>query len=363
MKKISLILVVAMMISLLAGCAGTTVVYHTDCTCPTGSHSAPATNPTNPSTPSISAEGEIKTGVFVGVTMKNTDYSGAVVDGMVEYDVTVAAVTVDENGVILSCRLDSIGTSLAFEGGALGIDPKDHPPILSKNELGDSYGMKGSSGIGAEWYQQAQALCDYAVGKTVEELRSGAVNESGYAADADLATSATIKLGGYVSAIEGAVANAKPLGAQAGDELRLAAISSFVDSTNPADGKDGNAQLNVDVVALTMNGETITSCQIDSIQAKVAFNAAGTVTSDLTAPVQSKNQLGDAYNMVAWGSATYEWYQQAENFSAYVTGKTAADVAGIAIAESTKPAEGTDLAATVTISIIGFQNLIAKAAA
>ena len=360
MKKISLILVIAMVIGLLAGCAGTPVVYYTDCTCPTGSHSVPATDAT---TPTVSAEGEIKTGVYIGVTMKNTDYSGAVVDGMVEYDVTVAAVTVDENGVILSCRLDSIGTSLTFEGGALGIDPKNHPPILSKNELGDSYGMKGNSGIGAEWYQQAQALCDYAVGKTVEQLRSGAVDETGHAADADLATSATIYLGGYVSAIEGAVANAKPLGAQAGDELRLAAIASFSDSTDPAEDKDGNAQLNVDVVALTLNGETITSCQIDSIQAKASFNTEGVVTSDLTAAIQSKNQLGDAYNMVAWGSATFEWYQQAENFCAYVTGKTAADVAGIAIAETTKPAEGTDLAATVTISIIGFQNLIAKAAA
>ena len=355
MKKISLILVVAMMISLLAGCAGTTVVYHTDCTCPTGSHSAPATDPTNPSTPSVSAEGEIKTGLYIGVNV------GKSVDGKAEYDVTLAAVTVDENGVILSCRLDSIGTSLSFEGGAISTDLT--APIQSKNELGDSYGMVAYGGAVAEWYAQAQALADFAVGKTVEQFRSGAVNESGYAADADLATSATIYLGGYVSAIEGAVANAKPLGAQAGDELRLAAISSFSDSTAPADGKDGNAQLNVDVVALTMNGDTITSCYIDSVQAKVAFDAAGAITSDLTAPVLTKNQLGDDYNMVAWGGATFEWYQQAENFSAYVTGKTAADVAGIAIAETTKPAEGTDLAATVTISIAGFQALIAKAAA
>ena len=355
MKKISLILVIAMVIGLLAGCAGTPVVYYTDCTCPTGSHTTPATDATEATTPSVSAEGEIKTGLFVSTSVSKS------VDGKAEYDVTLAAVTVDENGVILSCRLDSIGTSLAFEGGAISTDLT--APILSKNELGDRYGMKDKSAIGAEWYQQAQALADFAVGKTVEEFRTGAIDETGYAADADLATSATIYLGGYVAAIEGAVANAKVLGAQDGDELRLAAIASFGDSTNPAEDKDGNAQLNVDVVALTMNGATITSCYIDSVQAKVSFNAEGAITSDITAPVLTKNQLGDAYNMVAWGGATFEWYQQAENFSAYVTGKTAADVAGIAIAETTKPAEGTDLAATVTISIIGFQNLIAKAAA
>lgn len=353
MKKISLLLVIAMMIGLLAGCAGTTVVYHTDCTCPTGSHTVQ--DNTQNTTPSVPAEGEVLTGLYISVNV------GKSVDGKAEYDVTLAAVTVDESGVILSCRLDSIGTSLAFEGGVISTDLS--APILSKNELGDDYNMVAYGGAVAEWYQQAEAVANYAVGKTAEQFRSGAVNESGYAADADLATSATIYLGGYVAAIEGAVANAKPLGAQAGDELRLAAISSFGDSTDPADGKDGNAQLNVDVVAMTMNGETITSCVIDSVQAKVAFNAEGTVTSDLTAPVLTKTQLGDAYNMVAWGGAAYEWYQQAENFCAYITGKTAADVAGIAIAETTKPAEGTDLAATVTISIIGFQDLIAKAAA
>ncbi len=353
MKKISLLLVVAMMISLLAGCAGTPVVYHTDCTCPTGSHTAPSTNPTT--NPNVSAEGQIKTGLYIGVS------AGKSVDGKAEYDVTLAAVTVDENGVILSCRLDSIGTTLLFEGGVISTDL--NAEILSKNELGDAYNMVTYGGAAHEWYVQAQALADFAVGKTVEQLRSGAVNESGYAADADLATTATIYLGGYVSAIEGAVANAKPLGAQAGDELRLAAISTFGSSTNPADGNDGNAELDVDVVALTLSGDTITSCYIDSVQAKVGFNADGAITSDLTAPIQTKNQLGDAYNMVTYGGATFEWYQQAENFSAYVTGKTAADVAGIAISETTKPAEGTDLAATVTISIIGFQNLVAKAAA
>ena len=64
--------------------------------------------------------------------------------------------------------------------------------------------------------------------------------------------------------------------------------------------------------------------------------------------------------MVAWGGAKAEWNEQAASFAKYVTGKTAAEVAGIAITEATKPAEA-DLAASVTISVIGFMNLIAKA--
>ena len=45
----------------------------------------------------------------------------------------------------------------------------------------------------------------------------------------------------------------------------------------------------------------------------------------------------------------------------YVTGKTADEVSGIAVDESTHPTDA-DLASSVTIAIGGFQALIAKAA-
>ena len=65
--------------------------------------------------------------------------------------------------------------------------------------------------------------------------------------------------------------------------------------------------------------------------------------------------------MVAWGGAIAEWNVQAASFATYVTGKTAADVAGIAVDESTHPTDA-DLVTSVTIAIGGFQALIAKAA-
>ena len=63
--------------------------------------------------------------------------------------------------------------------------------------------------------------------------------------------------------------------------------------------------------------------------------------------------------MKKYGNAKYEWNEQAASFAAYVTGKTAAEVAGIAVAEG-KPSD-VDLSATVSIKIGGFQALIAKA--
>ena len=201
------------------------------------------------------------------------------------------------------------------------------------------------------------------MGKTAEELRSGAIDETGYAPEgSDLKTSATIYLGGYVAAIEAAVANAKDLGAQAGDTLKLAVIPGLGDSTSASAEKAGTAQLNVDVAAVTFNAEgVISSCYIDSVQAKVNFDATGAVTTDLSAPVKTKNELGADYGMVAWGGAVAEWDAQAASFAAYVTGKTPAEVAGMALNEKTGPADA-DLATSVTISVIGFQNLIAKAA-
>ena len=354
MKKLTAILSLILVVCMLAGCAGTTVVYYSDCTCPAGSHvQTPATEAVQ-TEPPVVAEGSVKTGLAVITTAKNTEAE----DGsVIEYDVTVAAVLVDDNGVIVDCVIDSAGPALAFNAeGAITTDLK--ATIQTKTELGDAYGMKAYAGSQYEWYEQAQALADYAVGKTVEELRTGAVNESGKAADADLASTATIYLGGYVAAIEKAVANAQHLGAQAGDELKIATICSLADSTAPEGENPGNAQLNVDVTAITVSGDVITSCYIDSMQAKVAFTAEGVAEIPAFA---TKNELGEAYGMKAWGGATYEWNEQAANFAAYVTGKTAAEVAGIAIDETTKPTDA-DLGASVTISIGGFQALIAKAA-
>ena len=365
MKKFPLILSLILIISLLAGCAGTPVVYYTNCTCPAGAHEetaadVPAVAPSVEEAPAP-AEGALKTGLAISTSLKKSANATSEAEGKADYDVTMVAVLVDDNGVIQSCIIDGIASSVAFDAaGAITTDLTAAPQ--TKNELGENYGMVAWGGAVAEWDAQAKALADYAVGKTVAELKSGAVSESGYAPEgSDLATQATIYLGGYVNTIETAVANATHLGAQAGDTLKMGVITGIADSTAAEAEKAGNAQLNVDVTALTMNGETITSCVIDSVQAKVAFDAAGTVTSDISAPVATKNELGENYGMVAWGGAIAEWDAQAAAFAAYVTGKTPAEVAGIAITEATKPADA-DLAASVTISVIGFMNLIAKAA-
>ena len=354
MKKLTAIVSLVLAVCLLSGCAGSPVIYYTDCTCPADAHvQTPATQP-EATEPPVVAEGAVKTGLAVITSVADS------ADGEAKYDVTIVAVLVDDNGVIHDCIIDSVGASVKFDAsGAITSDLAAQ--ILTKNELGENYGMVAYGNAIAEWDAQAAALAKYAVGKDAAALRSGAIDETGYAADADLASSATIYLGGYVHAIEIAAGTAKHLGAQTGDTLKLAVISSAADS-KPADAENaGNAQLNVDVAAITMNGETITSCYIDAVQAKVAFDQSGTITSEIGGAVSTKNQLGDQYGMKAWGGAQFEWWQQAESFCAYVTGKTAAEVAGIAVDEGTKPTDA-DLSTSVTIAIGGFMALIEKAA-
>ena len=345
MKKFSLLLTLLLAVSMLAGCAGTPVVY--ECNCPTN-------GVVDTATPDVLPEGAVKTGLAIvgGAEGKTAEE--------ISYDVTIVGVTVDDAGVIRSCIIDSLGAKVAIDAtGAVTSDVTAAP--ATKNELGENYGMVAYGGAKYEWFEQAAALAEFAVGKTVEELKNGAVDESGKApAGTDLASTATIYLGGYVSAIEAAVANAQALGAASGDELRLAVTNSLGSSKSATAEEAGLAQLDCDVTVLTVNGDTITSCYIDSLQAKVNFDQTGAVTSDLTAPMQTKNQLGENYGMVAWGGAIAEWNAQAASFAAYVTGKTAAEVAGIAVNERTAPTEA-DLASSVTIAIGGFQALIAKA--
>ena len=104
--------------------------------------------------------------------------------------------------------------------------------------------------------------------------------------------------------------------------------------------------------------EKLTAAQLES--AADALLSEDTAAVKKAAPVLTKNQLGEGYNMKAWGQAIAEWNEQAASFASYVTGKTAAEVSGIAVDEGTKPTDA-DLVSSVTIAIGGFQALIAKA--
>ena len=76
---------------------------------------------------------------------------------------------------------------------------------------------------------------------------------------------------------------------------------------------------------------------------------------------ESKNELGEGYGMKKASGIGKEWNEQAAAFAKYITGKTTAEAAGIAINEEGVTTEA-DLLSSVTIHISDFLELVTKAA-
>lgn len=350
MKKILVIgLVLSLIAMLVTGCSsqkdGDTVVN-------------PTTAPTSAPTAAPSTETSVKTGLAVITTLAKSAEPGEK-EGLARTDSVIVAVTVDNAGVIQACTIDSVQTKINFNAAGAVTTPLD-TVFPGKQELGEAYGLKGSSGIGKEWNEQANALAAYVVGKTVAEVKGIALTD-GKATDAELAASVTISIGDYIAGIEKAVANAADMGAKSGDKIGLGLDSTIAGSKDATAEAEGRGQSYANIVLVTINGEgTITSCIIDAVQGNVAFNNAGKISTDLSKAVMTKNELGDGYGMKKASSIGKEWNEQAAAFAAYVTGKNLAAVKGIAVNEEGVATEA-DLTSSVTVHVGPFIVLIEKA--
>lgn len=348
MKKILvLLMVVAMVLVAFVGC---------------GKQPAEQPKTETPKTETPQATGDsVKTGIAVISSIGKSTDAASDKEGLAQVDSTVVAVTVDKDGKIVKCAIDSAQTKINFSAdGKITTDKTKIFP--AKQELGNEYGMSKASKIGKEWNEQANALAAYVIGKTVDEVKGIKVTEEGVPTEADLAASVTVKIGGYVDAIEKAVANAKDLGAKAGDKLGLGVTTSISKSSDVGE-KDGVAQAYTYYTATTFGADgKITSCAIDASQSNVNFTKEGKITSDLKAPLKSKVELGNDYGMKKASKIGKEWFEQSDAFSKYAVGKTVEEIKGIAVDEKGH-ATSADLTASVTVGIGEFQETIEKAQA
>ena len=232
MKKRALIALTAVAVSCaLTGCVGTPVVYNCTCDpdcCTEVAAEEPAAAVSEEAkaeilsevkvmvegmmqdyAPKATEEAEVetteaaalKTGFAMSVNVADSTPADAENAGAAKYDVTLAAVTVDEAGVIESCLIDSIPATVNFDAEG-NVTSDIEAEILTKNELGEDYGMKAYAGSAYEWNEQAAAFAAYATGKTVEEVKGIAVDEKTAQTEADLASTVTIAVGGFQSVIE-----------------------------------------------------------------------------------------------------------------------------------------------------------------
>ena len=140
----------------------------------------------------------------------------------------------------------------------------------------------------------------------------------------------------------------------------LAVITELGKSTNAGD-KPGLAQIDSTVVAVTVdNNGRIVKCVIDAVQSKINFDASGKLLTPLNTTFPTKKELGTKYGMKKASKIGKEWDEQAAALAKYVVGKTVDQIKNIAVDASGHPA-GSDLKASVTVSISGYIAAIEKA--
>jgi len=314
-----------------------------------------------PKTEESSAGDTVKTGLAVITSVEKSKDATADAEGFGQSDSVAVAVTVDKDGKVVKAAIDTAQTKINFS--TEGKVTSDLTAVYkSKQELKEEYGIKGASTLSKEWYEQANSLADYFVGKTADEIKAIPTDDAGVPTDADLVSSVTIKINDYKEAVEKAIANAQDMGATADDKLGLGINTTIDKSKDAAADAEGQTQAYSIYTAATFDADgKITSNVIDASQATVKFDAAGKISTDLTAPVKTKVELGDEYGMRGASKIGKEWFEQAASFSEYVLGKTSEEVAAIAVDGG--KATDADLVSSVTVGIDEFQLVIEKAAA
>ncbi len=122
-------------------------------------------------------------------------------DGVVSCEVTFAAGMTD-GGKVTAFRCDAAHAEIRFdEDGEAEHD--DDVKLMTKRQLGDSYGMK-NGGAKLEWYEQADALEKVIVGKSADDIPT-LVKEDGWGTDEVQSAGCTVKVDDLIRAAEKAV--------------------------------------------------------------------------------------------------------------------------------------------------------------
>ena len=289
--------------------------------------------------------------------------------GTAQVDATVATVVLDADGKIVAADMDVAQTKMDITDGVANPDSID---ARTKKEKKEDYNMKPASAIGKEWYEQADAFCQFVVGKTGAEiaaLETKEENGHNVAVDETLYAGCTMDITAFVDAFTKACNDqyAKEFTA---DEFKLGltAITTADASTASATADaNGSANMYTEFAAVVVDKDgKILADLIDTIQPKIAFDTKGEIV-EVTFN-GTKKELRNDYNMVTYGGAIAEWFEQATTFENYIVGKTADEVNAIATVTNDEGYQvateaDADLVAGCTMAINGYQESVTKAIA
>lgn len=239
---------------------------------------------------------------------------------------TVASIVTDADGKIVLCRLDCVEYTAYDKQGAL----VTAAPV-SKVAQGEDYDSQNYMQKG-DWYKQSGALEAATVGKTQAEVAALA-NETGYAADTDLAASCSINIADLLKAIDKAFKSEHKVTFKSTATSFTAGLSvvGTVKVTEKEATETAPASTNVKhsatfSTAVMAEGKVVAAILDTAEPELVGVTADGSASLSYAG---SKREQGDAYD--AWQPmAAGRWYQQADAYAKEAVGKTATDIATLA---------------------------------
>ncbi len=274
-------------------------------------------------------------------------------EGQGSVEITGAVVTVDQEGKIVACVIDTAANSVKYTADGKAITDG---AFQTKYELGDSYNMKLYGGAVMEWYEQVDAFTALIKGKTLSEVRSMVADDG--KGNAVIAAGCTVAVGDWVLALEKAYNNAVSCEVTASHSLKLGVHTE--QSVGDADGdKNGKNQVETTFFAAAVDADDkIVHAIIDCAQVIFAFDATGASATDISKAVSTKRELGDSYNMKLYGGAGKEWYEQADAFAAACIGKNTRGVASLMNSDNYGTADIKGAGCTILVN--GFVKAAAK---
>ena len=291
-------------------------------------------------------------GVYVGTPA--TADATADKEGTGEFAATVAAVTVDADGKIVACALDTMSSAVKFTADGKAIANQE---FKTKYELGKDYNMVAYGNAKKEWFEQADAFEGVVAGKTLEEVKA-LVAEGNKGTDDVVEAGCTIMINEFVGAIEKAYNAAAESEVTAENTLKVTVATEQTCTDATADKNGSNKVANYFfAAALDADGKVVAAAS-DCVEVEFTFDTKGKATLDTTKAVKTKKEQGSDYGMVAYGGATKEWFEQAAAFDANCIGKTGEEIAKLQ-GEDGKGVEALQTAGC-TIYVTGFVKAASK---
>lgn len=361
MKKIiSILLVIVLMLSLAVGCS---------------KDKAPTETPgtTTPDTDSETPVGDgiVKLGLGQLTSIASSKDLATDVLPVGQVDTVIVAAGFDKDGKVVSVSIDNAQTRVNFDEN-LQLTSDLNAEYKTKVELKEEYGMIKGSKIQKEWFEQAAALEDWMVGKTVEEIKAMKVKEVDAAHPAvpdvpELTSLVTMTIQDYVAALEEAYNNA--VDANGASKVGLG-INTSIGKSRGLSTVDGNevlplAQVDTIMAATAFDNDgKVVATIIDNAQTKVEFDNAGKVTTDRNGEFKTKLELKEEYGMIKGSGIQKEWFEQAQSLAQWMAGKTVDEIKAMKVVEkdAAHPAvpDVPELTSLVTMSVEGYIATVAK---